>query len=61
MVHDRRGAGRRGHSELESSRSVSERDGYQHGVPAGWTPGSPTSRPRWEFYTGLFGWDAEEI
>jgi predicted enzyme related to lactoylglutathione lyase len=40
--------------------SMSERDGYQHGVPCWVDTWQPDVERAVAFYTGLFGWDAEE-
>jgi predicted enzyme related to lactoylglutathione lyase len=39
---------------------MSERDGYQHGVPCWVDTWQPDLKAAVDFYTGLFGWDAEE-
>jgi predicted enzyme related to lactoylglutathione lyase len=39
---------------------MSERDGYQHGVPCWVDTWQPDLEAAVAFYTGLFGWDAEE-
>jgi uncharacterized protein len=39
---------------------MSERDGYQHGVPCWVDTWQPDLEAAVTFYTGLFGWDAEE-
>jgi uncharacterized protein len=39
---------------------VTERDGYQHGVPCWVDSWQPDLEGAVAYYTGLFGWDAEE-
>jgi predicted enzyme related to lactoylglutathione lyase len=39
---------------------MSERDGYQHGVPCWVDTWQPDLEAAVGFYTGLFGWEAEE-
>jgi len=39
---------------------VSERDGYEHGVPCWVDTWQPDADAAVAFYTQLFGWEAEE-
>src|SRR5947207_2401225 len=39
---------------------MSERDGYQHGVPCWVDTGQPDPDAALAFYTELFGWEAED-
>ena len=40
---------------------MSDRDGYEHGVPCGIAGAYPSPDDAARFYGELFGWEAEEI
>jgi uncharacterized protein len=62
-----RGRGIRPSDELEDhsgrlrGEEMSERDGYHTGVPCWVASGHPEPEKAVAFYTGLFGWEAEEM